>query len=124
MEFVLRDSVHEDHDETWRMYSSLQGCYVCLGCIVEILENKNLLTLQKTPALTELLRLLSHQSQDILQLFMQEERIVWHIVSILFGNNTVLERFYIYTHIYVYTQRMAVLHGYVIHMYFTRGLKS
>lgn len=81
----MKDEIHEEHDESWRLYSSLQGCNVCLGCIVEILENKNLLTLQKMPALTELLRLLTHQSHDILELFIQEERIVWHIVSLLFG---------------------------------------
>lgn len=86
MEFILRDGVHEVHDQAWRLYSDLHDCEVCLGCVVEIIEKRDLLPIQRKPALSELLRLLSCQSEYLLQLFIEEERIVWHIVSLLFGN--------------------------------------
>lgn len=84
MDFILKDD-HADHDASWSLFSTVHNCPVCLGCIIEIIENPELLPLQRKPALTELQRLLVQQQNGVLQLFMQEERIVWHIVSLLLG---------------------------------------
>ncbi|XP_052817927.1 meiosis inhibitor protein 1-like isoform X2 [Mya arenaria] len=83
MEFVIDEGDNSCHDQTWRLYSSLHMHPVCLGCIIETLERSDLLPLQKQPALSELLRLLCQQYEDILKLFLQEERIVWHILTII-----------------------------------------
>ena len=85
MDFILQDSFHEEHDAAWAIFSHHYHCPVCLGCIVETLEQSKLLCIQKKPAITELLRLLTHQSPDILQLFIQKEQIVWHLAEILLG---------------------------------------
>ena len=85
MEFILQDSYHEEHDSTWTVYSQHYSSSVCLGCIVEILEDSDRLCLQKKPAISELLRLLTYQSGDLLQLFQQEEHVVWHLAEILLG---------------------------------------
>ena len=85
MDFILQDSFHEEHDAAWAIFSHHYHCPVCLGCIVETLEQSELLCIQKKPAITELLRLLTHQSPDILQLFIQKEQIVWHLAEILLG---------------------------------------
>ena len=85
MEFVLQDGFHDEHDSAWAVFSQHYHCPVCLGCMVETLENSQLLCIQKTPAITELLRLLTYQSSDVLQLFIQEEQVVWHLAEILLG---------------------------------------
>ena len=85
MEFILQDSYHEEHDSTWAVNSQHYNSFVCLGCIVEILEDSERLCLQKKPAISELLRLLTYQSGDLLPLFQQEEQVVWHLAEILIG---------------------------------------
>lgn len=85
MDFILPDDCHEEHDSSWTVFSHHYTCFVCLGCIVEILEDTQKLCIQKKPALSELLRLLTCQSGDLLQLFRLEERIVWHLAEILLG---------------------------------------
>ncbi|XP_060578052.1 uncharacterized protein LOC132735152 [Ruditapes philippinarum] len=82
MDFVVHEN-HDEHDISWTLYSSLHHTRVCLGCIVETIENTELLPLQRKPALTEFLRMLTQQSSELMQLFMKEERIVWHVVTIL-----------------------------------------
>ena len=85
MEFLLRDSEHEIHDDVWTVHSSHYNCQVCIGCIVETLENNTLISLQKKPPLNELLRMLKHETSHIIQIFMAEETVVWHILLVLMG---------------------------------------
>ena len=87
MEFILHDSFHEEHDNTWAIFSQHYSSPVCLGCIVEILEDSGRLGIQKKPAISELHRLLTYQSGDLLQLFQQEEQVVWHLAEILLRKN-------------------------------------
>ena len=88
MEFILQDNFHEEHDSTWSIFSQHYHCPVCLGCIVETLEDPVLLCIQKKPAVSELLRLLTYQAADLLQLFRQEEQVVWHLAELLLGMNS------------------------------------
>ncbi|XP_053380773.1 meiosis inhibitor protein 1-like [Mercenaria mercenaria] len=94
MDFINCED-HIQHDESWTLYSSLHNKAVCLGCIVETIEKRELLPLQRKPALSEFLRILTQQSAELLQLFMKEQRIVWHIVTIILESLSLEEDSYL-----------------------------
>ncbi|KAL4239401.1 Mei1p [Mactra antiquata] len=94
MDFIVKD-VHTEHDGSWLLYSAVHDCPVCLGCIIETVENTELLPLQRKPALTEFQRLLQHQQSDVLQLFMQEENIVWHLLNVLLDSLSLKDEGYV-----------------------------
>ena len=74
-------SNHSKHDSQWRM-TGTNVTLVCVACLVELLENPNVLYLRKRKALREVVFLLSN-GPNLLELLSQNTRIVSHLCSII-----------------------------------------
>lgn len=72
---------HSKHDSQWRM-TGANVSVVCVACLVELLENADILHLRKRKALREVVFLLSN-SQVLLELLSQNARITSHLCSVI-----------------------------------------
>jgi len=72
---------HSKHDSQWRM-SGVNVSVVCVACLVELLENADVLHLRKRKALREVVFLLSN-SHVLLELLSQNARITSHLCSVI-----------------------------------------
>lgn len=72
---------HSKHDSQWRM-TGANVSVVCVACLVELLENSDVLHLRKRKALREVVFLLSN-SQVLLELLSQNTRIASHLCSVI-----------------------------------------
>ena len=83
---------HSNHDSQWRM-TGTNISVVCVACLVELLENPEVLHLRKRKALREVVFLLSN-SQHLLELLSQNTRITSHlcgtIMDLLSSDNELL----------------------------------
>ena len=72
---------HSKHDSQWRMTGG-NVSVVCVACLVELLENADVLHLRKRKALREVVFLLSN-SQVLVELLSQNGRITSHLCSVI-----------------------------------------
>ncbi|XP_078344335.1 meiosis inhibitor protein 1-like [Oculina patagonica] len=72
---------HSKHDSQWRM-TGANVSFVCVACLVELLENLDVLHLRKRKALREVVFLLSNGS-NLLELLSQNARITSHLCGII-----------------------------------------
>lgn len=72
---------HSKHDSQWRM-TGTNVSVVCVACLVELLENPDVLHLRKRKALREVVFLLSNGS-NLLELLSQNARITSHLCGII-----------------------------------------
>lgn len=72
---------HSKHDSQWRM-TGANVSVVCVACLVEVMENPDVLHLRKRKALREVVFLLSN-SQILLELLSQNARITSHLCSVI-----------------------------------------
>lgn len=71
---------HSKHDSQWRM-TGANISVVCVACLVELLENPEVLHLRKRKALREVVFLLSN-NQNLLELLFQNAKITSHLCAI------------------------------------------
>ena len=84
---------HEAHDQKWQFDlvfpgggGSCEGSKVmCLACIMETLEDPNILVIKKKPALSQLLTLLTACSSQTVKLLQADVRITLHMALVLLG---------------------------------------
>ena len=72
---------HSKHDSQWRM-TGANVSVVCVACLVELLENADVLHLRKRKALREVVFLVSN-SQVLVELLSQNGRITSHLCSVI-----------------------------------------
>ena len=86
---------HPEHDPKWLFPSSdlnhgplsqkTDAQHSCLACIVELLEDSNMLVVKKKLVLAEMLRLLSFHSNQMLALLSGDLRVTAHVALIITG---------------------------------------
>ena len=87
---------HDKHDRKWMFHvtpsigGSVSADQVsCLGCIVEMLEDPDVLVIKKKPVLNQLVAVLNSCSAQCTQLLQSDIRITLHITLILLGEYSV-----------------------------------
>ena len=58
---------------------------VCLACVVELLEDEELLSVRKEHVLAEFLHLLKHAKEVVIELLCLDKRVALHTVLVLLG---------------------------------------
>lgn len=75
---------HNEHSDDWSFKLPNHDMSVCLACLVEILEDNNLLTVKKKPALLQFIKIIQ-QCPDVNHLLKSHLHIVNHILFIFIG---------------------------------------
>ena len=79
-------SSHGDHDVKWTVPRGNSGEPLCLACLMEFIENPDILVLKKKHALLALQEILQNSSRAVKQMLETEAVITQHMSFILVGN--------------------------------------
>ena len=75
---------HRDHDERWTVHTS-DVDVTCFACLMELLEDQDVLLVKKKFVLSELLRFLSYHTEYLLEVVTEDFRVIVHATAILLG---------------------------------------
>ena len=75
---------HREHDDRWMVHAS-DVDVTCFACLMELLEDQNVLLVKKKFVLAELLRFLSYHTEYMLDVLSEDFRVIVHATVILLG---------------------------------------
>ncbi|XP_033118978.1 meiosis inhibitor protein 1-like [Anneissia japonica] len=80
---MLLTSNHIAHDDQWTFNCSRPGLIFCLGCALEQLEDPEKPSVMKKFLLTEMLKVVIDNDQELLQSLNEEQQVSVHLLTVL-----------------------------------------
>ena len=81
---------HREHDERWTVRASGDDV-TCFACLMELLEDPQLLRVKKKLVLAELLRFLTYHTEYMLDVLSGDFRVIVHATVILLGKSKLVD---------------------------------
>ena len=76
---------HPDHDRQWTVSLGAEGHDSCVACLIELLEDEDLLSTKKKMVLTEFMMVLQERESNVLSLLSADSRVLMQLMLILLG---------------------------------------
>lgn len=83
MDFTTKE--HKDHAIQWNIPGFEEE--VCLACIIELLEEDDVLSIKKQHVLHMFMQVLQRAGSIVMKLLCSDIRVIMHIIGIMFGED-------------------------------------